>query len=103
MELTIVGATEGDAARYPVPLSDHVLYLIVGIREAGAYPPVDVLEALDAVLMLGDGGVVDEVLRQELVEDVQIVIVIDLLYQPADDCLVLFCGHEGLLSIELRN
>jgi hypothetical protein len=28
--------------------------------------------------------------RSELVEDVQIVIVIDLLHQPADDGLVLF-------------
>ncbi len=50
----------------------------MGVGEAGAYPPVDVLEALDAVPMLGDGRVVDEVLRQELVEDVQIVGVVDL-------------------------
>ncbi len=53
--------------------------------------------------MLGDGGVVDEVLRQEVVEDVQIVIVIDLLHQPADDGLVLFCRHSGLPSVELCN
>ena len=58
------------------------------------------LEALDAVLMLGDGRVVDEVGRQELVEEVQIVLVLDLLYQPADDCLVLFCRDEGFLSID---
>jgi hypothetical protein len=73
LELTILGAAEGDAIRYPVPFSDHVLYLVVGLEEASAYPPVDVFEALDAVLMLGDDGVLEEVLRQELVEDVQIV------------------------------
>jgi hypothetical protein len=73
----------------------------VGVREAGTYLPVDVLEALDAVPMLGDGRVVDEVGRQELVEDVQIVIVIDLFYQPADDGLVLFCRHGRLTSLAL--
>jgi hypothetical protein len=71
----------------------------VGVREAGTYLPVDVLEALDAVPMLGDGRVVDEVGRQELVEDVQIVI--DLFYQPADDGLVLFCRHGRLTSLAL--
>jgi hypothetical protein len=73
----------------------------VGVREAGTYLPVDVLEALDAVPMLGDGRVVDEVGRQELVEDVQIVIVIDLFYLPADDDLVLFCRHGRLTSLAL--
>ena len=70
----------------------------VGVREGGACPPIDVLEALGAVLMLGDGRVVDVVLRHELVDEVQIVVVVDLLYQATDDGLVLFCRHGDLPS-----
>src|SRR5215211_613374 len=54
--------------------------------------------------MLGYGGVVYKVLGQELVEDVQVVVVVDLLNQTADDGLVLFlCRHSQLPSLELCN
>jgi hypothetical protein len=56
-------------------------------------PPQDVLETLDAVALLGKGGVVDEVLRRELVEEVQPVLVVTILYHPPDDRLVLFREH----------
>jgi hypothetical protein len=56
-------------------------------------PPQDALEAPDAVAVLGKGGVVDDVLRRELVEEVQPVLVVALLYQPPDDRLVLFREH----------
>jgi hypothetical protein len=58
-------------------------------------PPKDVLEALDIVAVLGKGGVVDYVLRRELIEEVQPVLVVDLQYQPPADRLVLFREHAA--------
>jgi hypothetical protein len=70
----------------------------MGVGEGGANPPVDVPEALNTVLVLGDGRVVDDVLRHQLVEDVEIVVIVDLIYQSADDGLDLFRQYGSFPS-----
>ena len=47
---------------------------------AHAAPPLDdVLERVDAVPVLGDGGVIENVRRHEFVDDIQVASVVDLL------------------------
>jgi hypothetical protein len=47
--------------------------------------------------------VIEDVRCHKFVHDVQVALVVDLLYQALDDGLVLFSWHGGLPSIELCN
>jgi len=91
-DLAPVDAAHRNAARHHVAFGDHAFDLVMGIH-GGARPSDDVPEAFDAAPVLGNGCVVDDVRRHELVEQIQVVPVVDLLDQTPDNGLVLFFRH----------
>src|ERR671932_1495574 len=89
-----MGAADGHESRYLISFGDYILDVVTEVRHGGVQPPDQVLVPLDAMLVFGNHVAVKDVRCHELVGDLWVVLIPNLLVQPADDILVLFGGHS---------
>lgn len=97
-KLALVWATKRQISRHHIPFGDDVLDSVMHVGDDGEHPPVDVPELLDAAVVFGNGAMVENVRRHELMEDVLIILVVDLLYQPRDDSFLASADTCGSLT-----